>query len=265
MGYRRTAEEMSAFRATLADVEFVEGQSLSVDFLTRPDIVRDILPAELDPGAEPRLTVQVSRWRSNCVGDFTASAVYVSARHEGVDGDYVLTMFMDNDVPLLFGRDLYGEPKKIGTSKLTDDADRMSGRLERHGDVLIEIDAELGDDRGPVDVVGRNFNVKYELRPDGTGLAGPPTLMMAEFRQRTTLIRKGPATLRLRGTVHDPLDELEVVELRDAVYVETGMKATCSPVAAMDADAFLPLALGRSDYWPALCTARLDGDAVAHP
>ncbi|MCR6030150.1 hypothetical protein GGQ22_01665 [Nocardioides sp. zg-579] len=259
MGYRRTPEEVAAVRATLADVEFVGGESLSVDFLTRPEIVRDILPAELDPGAEPRLTVQVSRWRSNCVGDFAASAVYVSASHAGVAGDYVLTMFMDDDVPLLFGRDLYGEPKKIGTSTLWRNDGHMSGVLERHGHRLVEIEADLGPDRGPVEVLGRNFNVKYELEPGGGALAGPPTLMMAEFGQRTTVVRKGPATLRLTGTVHDPLDELEVVELRDAVYVETGMKATCVPLGAMDADAFLPLALGRSDYWPALGTARLPG------
>jgi len=65
------------------------------------------------------------------------------------------------------------------------------------------------------------------------------------------------ATLRLGSTVHDPLGELEVVELLGGVYVETGMKASCVPVGTMDPDAFLPLALGRSDYWPALVTARL--------
>lgn len=259
MGYRRTPEELAAVRATLADVEFVGGESLSVDFLTRPDVVRDILPAELDPGAEPRVTVQVSRWRSSCVGDFAASAVYVSASHRGVAGGYVLTMWMDDDVPLLFGRDLYGEPKKIGTSTLWRNDGHMTGVLERHGTRLVEIEADLGPDRGPTEVVGRNFNVKYELCPGGDALAGPPTLMMAEFAQRTTLVRKGPAVLRLTGTVHDPLDDLEVLELRDAVYVETGMKATCVPLGPMDPDAFLPLALGRSDHWPALATARLPG------
>lgn len=257
MSYRRTPEEVAAVQATLADVEFVGGESLSVDFLTRPETVRDVLPAELEPGAEPRVTVQVSRWRSNCVGDFAASAVYVSASHRGTAGDYVLTMFMDSDVPMLFGRDLYGEPKKLGVSTLWRNDGHMSGRLERHGETLVEIEADLGPDRGPTEVLGRNYNVKYELSADGAGLSAPPTLTMAEFAQRTTVVRKGPAMLRLRGTVHDPLDALEVVELRDAVYVETGMKATCVPVARMDPEAFLPLALGRSDYWPALATARL--------
>ncbi len=265
MGFRRTAHEIAEIQRTLSDVEFVGGESLSVDFLTTPEVVRSILPAELDPGEEPRLTAQVSRWRSNCVGDFAASAIYVSASHRGVPGDYVLSMFMDTDVPMLFGRDLFGEPKKIGASSLHRNDGHMSGRLVRGGRPLIEIEADLGEDRGTTRVLGRNYNVKYELAPDGSELVGSPTLMMAEFDQVVTVRRKGPASLRLTGTVHDPLDDLEVVEARDAVYVETGMKASCAPVASMDAAAFLPLALGRSDYWPALVTARLPQGAMDLP
>lgn len=257
MGYRRTPEEIIEIRATLSDVEFVGGESLSVDFLTRPETVRAILPAELEPGDEPRVTAQVSRWRSNCVGDFAASAIYVSAHHEGVAGDYVLTMFMDSDVPLLFGRDLYGEPKKLGRSTIHRNDGHMTGVLARHEQELIRIEADLGEDRGPREGLGRNYNVKYELAPDGSGLVGDPTLMRADFAQRTTVFRTGPASLSLGGTVHDPLDDLEILEQRDAVYVETGMRASCGAVTAMDPTEFLPLALGRSDYWPALVSARM--------
>lgn len=257
MGFRRTPQEIEAIRRTLSGVQFVGGESLSVDFLTRPETVRAVLPAELEPADEPRITVQVSRWRSNCVGDFAASAVYVAARHGDVEGGYVLTMFMDSDVPLLFGRDLYGEPKKLGRSSLARNDGHMSGRLERGGVPLIQIEADLGEDLGPTTLLGRNFNVKYELAPDGSELVGSPTLMLAEFDQRITVRRKGPATLELGSTVHDPLGDLEVLELRDAVYVETGMDATCRPLAPMSAEDFLPLALGRADYWPALVTATL--------
>jgi acetoacetate decarboxylase len=263
MGFRRTPAEIAEIQQTLSDVEFVGGESLSVDFLTRPEIVRAILPAELEPGDQPRVTAQVSRWRSNCVGDFDASAIYVSARYGDLAGDYVLTMFMDTDVPMLFGRDLYGEPKKIGASKIYRNDGHMSGHLERGGTRLIEIEAELDEDSGPTSVLGRNFNVKYELAPDGSALVGSPTLTMAEFDQAITVRRKARATLRLGSTVHDPLGDLEIVDVLGAVYVETGMKASCVPVAPLDADAFLPLALGRSDYWPALVTGRLPEPAAA--
>ena len=257
MGFRRTPAEIAEIQQTLSDVEFVGGESLSVDFLTRPEIVRALLPAELEPGERPRITAQVSRWRSNCVGDFDASAIYVSARHGDVVGDYVLTMFMDSDVPMLFGRDLFGEPKKIGRSTLYRNDGHMTGGLERGGTRLIEIEADLEEDAGPTTLLGSNFNVKYELAPDGSALVGPPTLTMAEFDQRVTVRRKARASLQLHSTAHDPLGDLEIIEVLDGVYVETGMKASCVPVATLDADAFLPLALGRSDYWPALVTARL--------
>jgi acetoacetate decarboxylase len=263
MGFRRTPEEIAEIRRTLSDVEFVGGESLSVDFLTRPEIVRALLPAELEPGERPRVTAQVSRWRSNCVGDFDASAIYVSARYGDVAGDYVLTMFMDTDVPMLFGRDLFGEPKKIGRSSLYRNDGHMTGTLERGGTPLIRIEADLAEDSGPTTVLGRNFNVKYELAPDGSALVGSPTLTMAEFDQAVTVRRKADATLHLGSTVHDPLGDLEVVEVLGGVYVETGMKARCVPVGTLDAGAFLPLALGRSDYWPALATARLPERLVA--
>lgn len=258
MGFRRTPDEIAEIQQTLSDVEFVGGESLSVDFLTRPEIVRALLPAELEPGESPRITAQVSRWRSNCVGDFDASAIYVSARHGDVVGDYVLTMFMDSDVPMLFGRDLFGEPKKIGRSTIYRNDGHMTGVLERGGERLIEIEADLADDSGPLDVLGRNFNVKYDLAPDGSALTAAPTLTLAEFDQQITVRRKTTtAALRLGSTVHDPLGDLEIVELLGGVYVETGMKASCVAIDTLDPDAFLPLALGRSDYWPALATARL--------
>jgi acetoacetate decarboxylase len=263
MGFRRTPAELAEIQQTLSDVEFVGGESLSVDFLTRPEIVRSVLPAELEPADRPRITVQVSRWRSNCVADFDASAVYVGARYGDVEGDYVLTMFMDNDLPLLFGRDLYGEPKKIGVSKLYRNDGHMSGRLERGGVRLVDIEAELDEDSGPTTVLGRNFNVKYELTPDGSALVRSPTLMMAEFDQTITVRRRARASLSLGSSVHDPLGDLEVLEVLGAVYVETGMKASCVPLADLDPDAFLPLALGRSDYWPALASARLPVPSAA--
>lgn len=257
MGFRRTPAEITEIQQTVSDVEFVGGESLSVDFLTRPEIVRAVLPVELEPGDQPRITAQVSRWRSNCVGDFDASAIYVSARYGDVAGDYVLTMFMDSDVPMLFGRDLFGEPKKIGRSTLYRNDGHMSGVLERGGTRLIEIEADLAGDSGPTTLLGRNFNVKYQLAPDASAVVGEPTLTMAEFDQQVTVRRKAEASVRLGSTVHDPLGDLEIVEVLGGIYVETGMKASCAPIGTLDADAFLPLALGRADYWPALVTARL--------
>lgn len=93
----------------------------------------------------------------------------------------------------------------------------------------------------------------YELAPDCSVLVGPATLTMPESDHRITARRALRASLRRHSTAHDPLGDLEVV----GVSVETGMKASCVPVGALDADAFVPLAPGRADYWSALVTSRL--------
>ena len=97
------------------------------------------------------------------------------------------------------------------------------------GMVIVQGEADLGEDRGPREVLGRNYNVKYDLAPDGSGLVGSPTLMRAEFAQRTTVLRTGPASLTLGGTVHDPLHELEILEQRDAVVRMVGRDLTFGP------------------------------------
>ena len=58
--------------------------------------------------------------------------------------------------------------------------------------------------------------------------------------------------MTLRGTVHDPLDELEVLEVRGATYVEGDMDTRCRSLARIPAADFVGHALGRLDYWPAL-------------
>ena len=118
MGFVKTPDEIARIEHALSHPRFVNGEMLNVDFLTEREFVAAVLPPPLEPADVPRVTAMVGRWQSNCVGDFHGGAIYVAARHDGIDGDYVLAMFMDGDVPTIYGRDLFGEPKKIAESAL---------------------------------------------------------------------------------------------------------------------------------------------------
>jgi len=258
MGFVRTPEEIARFEEILTSVEFVGGEMLSVSFLVDPADAAHLLPPPLIPAEQPRISVVVGRWRSNCVGDFGGGAVYIAARHGDVDADYVLAMFMDNDIPLLFGRDIYGEPKKIARCGLYRQGRSISGFIERGGTRIIEIDAELPGDGPTGQSVGRNFNVKAMLASGGRGLRGNPVLTLATFANTTTLHWTGSAQLALRGTVHDPLDEIRPVQMLGARYTEADMQADCRDLAVMDPVAFLPYAFGRCDDWTQLSTGTIE-------
>lgn len=254
MGFVKTPAEIEAIEQVLTGVEFVGGEMLSVDFLVDPTTVERLLPPQLQPADSPRMTATVGRWRSNCVGDFGGGALYIAARHGDITGDYVLTMFMDSDAAMIFGRDLYGEPKKIARCGLYRQGNTFNGFIERGGVRLIEIDAALPNEVGPSQGVGRNFNVKSLLAASGVGLHADPVLTLAEFDTRIDVHRQGDAVLTLRGTVHDPLDEVAPVQVLSARYVEADMTASCRELATMDAAAFLPYAYGRMDDWSQMVT-----------
>src|SRR5438105_14087760 len=130
MGLVRTPEEIAAIQATLSRPIFPSAEMLSVDFLTEPEVVRHILPPPLEPAAEPLVSAMVGRWQSNCVGDYDGGALYIAARYGDVEGTYVLAMYMSTDAAIIFGRDLFGEPKKQSTSGLHRSGTSMTGWVE---------------------------------------------------------------------------------------------------------------------------------------
>jgi acetoacetate decarboxylase len=254
MGFVKNAEEIAQIEHALSHPRFVNGEMLSVEFLSAPDVIASILPPPLQPGPTPLVSAMIGRWQSNCVGDFFGGAIYVSARHEEVDGMYVLAMYMDNDVPTIYGRDLFGEPKKLANSALHRHGDVFSGWLERGGERLMELHAHLPTDTGPFEAQGFNFNFKARPAANGIGLEEDAILTLATFDTQGTASREGTGTVTLRGTVHDPLDELPIRSVVRATFIECDLIGSCRVVATTPADVFLPYHHGRHDDWSALDT-----------
>ena len=75
MGFVKTKEEVARIRAVLKQPRFVASEMLMVEFLTRPDIIKSVLPPGFEPVSEPLVTAMVGRWRSNCVGDYCGGAI----------------------------------------------------------------------------------------------------------------------------------------------------------------------------------------------
>ncbi|MGR8918274.1 MAG: acetoacetate decarboxylase family protein [Gammaproteobacteria bacterium] len=254
MGFVRTREEIARIQEALSRPRFVNAEMLSVDFLTHQAIVDHLLPPGLESTGNPRVTAMVGRWQSNCVGDFNGGAVYIEARHKDIVGDYVLAMYMDRDQPIVYGRELFGEPKKQSTMSLYHSGDRYAGHVDRYGTRLIELEVDLTVDHGPARGEGVNFNYKAFPATNGHGLEWDAALTVARFDSPLTVNREGSGRIRLGGSVHDPLDELEIVEVLRGAYIEGDLLASAETVASISAEEFLPYALGRTDDWSALDT-----------
>ena len=264
MSFVRTPQEIAEIQSVLRQPRF-PGKMLSVEFRTREEIVRRLLPPPLEPVAEPIAMIGIEQRRGNVCGAFNGGVVALRARYRDVEGLYILWMAYDCDAAVIWGRDFEGSPKKLcGATSLLIDGDHASASLERHGMRLIEIDGTLSSELssflmkevGSVPTV-RMVGFNYKALPTiAGGLEDDAILTLGEADVTIRYGREGTGTVRLRGTVHDPLDELEIVEVLRMSYSDTEVAvAGVRAVARVPADEFLPYAYGRADFWPAFDTS----------
>ena len=90
----------------------------------------------------------------------------------------------------------------------------------------------------------------------GSGLEEDAILTLATFHTTVHASRSGTGTVTLGATVHDPLDELRVVSVLGARFVECDIAAESRAVTTVPAEQFLPYHHGRHDDWSALDTER---------
>lgn len=254
MGYVKTPQEAASIAEVLSRPLFSAVQRLSVQFRTDPAVLRSLLPPPLEPGDDPIATATVGHWHSNFLGDMNGGSIYLPARHGDVVGAYVLAMFHDSEAPIQFGREVFGEPKKLASARLERNGGSVHGWVERNGVRLIEVRAEVGEDLGPTVTDRSTFNVKARTAVDGRGLQEDAILTRAQFHSIVHTRMMGPGEVILRSTVHDPLGDLPVLEVLNATYSSEDSHARCTAIAVIPADVFLPYHLGRLDDYSSMDT-----------
>jgi acetoacetate decarboxylase len=255
MGFVRTAEELERIGRILGEPRFVGGRQLKVEFLTDRALLARLLPPPLQPAAEPLVAVTIGQWHSNGFGDFAGGSIYLSASYAGVSGGYALAMWMDREPPLVFGREVFGEPKKLAAVRLERRDECRVASLERNGTRLLALRGVMTRMPEPVEQTRIAFNYRSRTAPDGVGLDGPAVLTRATFTETVRLREEGAGMVELRGTAHDPLEELEVMSVVGATYTEQDIAGRCEAIASVEAEEFLPYHHGRSDDWLALDTS----------
>lgn len=255
MSFRRSSKEIEAFQEVLQEVEF-SGENLSVNFRTTREAVRDAIPPEFEIDGEPVARVGIGRFQSNCMAEFSGAVLSVGVKFNGVAARYPLIMYMDCDMALLFGREILSEPKKLGLVALDGDPSHaMSASVSRRGHTLMRVQAEFERDSAAAEGTNNVFNVRYSLDARATRFNQPPEVQLSTARQTVTNVRLGGGSLELHGTIHDPVDSLPILEVESAVHARVRMRVRSRPFGVLAPDGFLPLALGKCDYWPAFSSS----------
>jgi acetoacetate decarboxylase len=250
----KSPNQIKKIEDALAAPAFLDARTLSVTFLTRPEIIRAVLPPPLEPAGEPLVSVGVGTFgRSNCVGAFAGGWVDVRARYKDIEANYCLAMPMSTDVAIIFGRELFGEPKKQARVRLQSDGDVTRGVVERFGVEYLTVEARLTENvpiTGPA--LGDRFHFKFLHSADGRGLEFDPIIVHAHFETKLRTVRRGAGKAVFKPSHHDPLAELEILEFRGAVYSEGDTYARAKRIGTVEASRFLPYAFQNIDDYSAI-------------
>lgn len=248
--YRKAGDEVADFWRAFRTPAFYDAHTLTAPFETDPEVVAELLPPPLAPADRPRALATIGEVRrSNCVGAFYFAAIDIACRYEDMEGWFCLTMPVSTDTALVFGRELYGEPKKLAEFRFDwRSEDALHGEVTRYGITFLELSAILGE-RQEVERTStmRRFHFKYFPEPTGAGFDGPVQLVLVEHHARASRFARGSATLTFRDSPHDPLFDLPVHSVAEATYSESEIRTTAKVLRTVPAQAFEEFAFAKWD------------------
>jgi acetoacetate decarboxylase len=204
---------------------FRNAEVLTLAWRTERAAIERILPPPLEATSDVVLAHIYSMHDTEWLGPYQESNVMVGCRYPatGDSGGYSPYLFLSSDGGVAHGREVHGQPKKLGSPRLEARGDAWVGTIARNGiDVLtgtLAYKQRAGDLSRMSDYFdfAQNINLKAVDQIDGT-----PALRQLTARRLGALTVhecwSGPCTVELRPNVQAPVYRLPVVEMLEGFW-----------------------------------------------
>lgn len=243
----RTEREIAATRTASARLPDIWSTGVVAVWETDPDAVAAVLPPPLKPGGHPLVRVNISK--VDLPGyPLGAGSFAVAATHGTVEGWYPLVMPMTHERALTGGREVFGEPKKLGEVSVERDGLAVRAALTRHGIAFVEVRGAVGGEL-PVPAPARKTDFYFKFLPavDGSGFDADPVLVHCVRHEKVRRLERITGDVVLRESPYDPVADLPVLRLREITIGEKTSDQSGRVVERVDAQALLPYVHQRYD------------------
>lgn len=195
---------------------FRDVEVFTMTYRTDPAAIAALLPEPLEPTGD---AVMIHLYRMNdtdWLGPYSEVNVMVGTSLPGkAEGAYSPYLFLSSEVGVAHGREIHGQPKKLGFPRLEFRGDLIVGVLERNGIEVImgtmpykQVPAEIGELAG-IFPFSTNINLKAVDHIDGR-----PAIRQLTSRKladlEVTECWRGPCTVALRPNAQAPVHRLPV-------------------------------------------------------
>ncbi|MEO8456667.1 MAG: acetoacetate decarboxylase family protein [Chloroflexota bacterium] len=250
MRFVKTADEIDNIQRIYSRCHQLGVKTLTVHFETEPDAVRALLPPPLEPAPAHVGVAWVTEVAdSTCVGPYSASGLAIRAKYGDITGNYVLSSAITTTEAVTFGRELYGDPRKLAKVAFEQQGDHVWGHADRHDIRYLSMRGRC-DSPAPA---GRQedtfFFFKFLPRADGSGFDSAPVLVQVTNDITVMEARRGRGELVFRDSPHDPVSDIPVHQVLDAIYTEGHAYTSGRILCEVDPGAFLPYAFSKNDAY----------------
>jgi acetoacetate decarboxylase len=206
---------------------FINREFFIITYETDMDELRKVVPEPLEI-PEPIVKYEFIKMPdSSGLGSYTESGQVIPVIYKGQKGQYVLSMFLDNEPAIAAGREIWGYPKKLASPWLGVDPvskDTLVGRL-KYG----EVDVAIGTmgykfkalDTKPIEIAMAKtpiFMLKIIPTPDGK--TAIRQLVKVELTDVTVKgAWTGPADLQLFRHAMAPVANLPIKRIISGTHI----------------------------------------------
>jgi len=201
---------------------FYDREYIIITYRTDREALEAVVPEPLEI-AEPVVKYEFIRMPdSTGFGDYTETGQVIPVKFRGVLGGYVHSMYLDDDAPIVGGRELWGFPKKLASPKICHDSEVMVGTLHK-GSLLCAV-ATMGYKHNIIDpkpilasMQTPSFLIKIIPHVDGSlRICELVRYYLEDINLKGAW--SGPAALELYQHVHVDVARLPVREVVSAVH-----------------------------------------------
>ncbi|MFX1344599.1 MAG: acetoacetate decarboxylase family protein [Promethearchaeota archaeon] len=127
-------------------IEYKKARALALVFQCVPNKKKFYLPKELKSIEGSLDTLLILEYPDTSIGPYNEALLILSCTYQNKPGVFIYSIYVDDDVALAAGREIWGIPKKIAEISLSKiKKNKINGTVSRKGKKIFDASAEILD------------------------------------------------------------------------------------------------------------------------
>ncbi|MHA1959693.1 MAG: acetoacetate decarboxylase family protein [Candidatus Thorarchaeota archaeon] len=206
-------------------LHYVDAKVFLALFFATEESLEKILPHPLRPSEMRMAGLMFGEMPCKETGAFMESGLLVQCMFDNPDtgedeiGVHFAHNYVDTDVALAMGREVWGYPRKLADISMKWKGDKLVGKTVRHGATLFKATCTFTDEGEWIDS-GPNVNVKRIQNASGDGFDSS-YISAADLKYDVKNGRSGEVEIEFQDGPHDKVTIVEMESPMIALYFDT--------------------------------------------